>query len=150
MTLFKLTAPDENGLQPTKWAKESSPGQSRGLDPCDALGQQISNDSPHVGVGSPPTPTRGENLGKYGLSTQGMAGGGARRHLAPRLLPFVRSARGYFPLALPAIFMKVTQDLFRSPRPMKMLEGPAPSGPRLRQVTAVTRATLHQNRIFIG
>ncbi len=25
---FKFTTADENGLQPTKWAKESSPGQS--------------------------------------------------------------------------------------------------------------------------
>jgi hypothetical protein len=59
---FKFTSADENGLQPTKWAKESSPGHSRGLDPCDALGQRTGNESPRVGVGSPPTPTRGENL----------------------------------------------------------------------------------------
>ncbi len=109
MTLFKLTTADENGLQPTKWAKESSPGQSRGLDPCDALGQRIGNDSPRVGVGSPPTPTRGENFGKYGLSTQGMADGGAHRHLACRLLSFVRYALGYVPMAFQAIFIRVSQ-----------------------------------------
>ncbi len=91
---------DENGLQPTKWAKENSPGQSRGLDSCDALGQRIGNDSPRVGVGSPPTPTRGETLGKYGLSTQGVAAGSRLR-----LLLFVRYALGYFPMAFQAIFM---------------------------------------------
>ncbi len=106
MAFSQITTVDENGLQPTKWAKESSPGQSRGLDPCDALGQRITNDSPRVGVGGLPTPTRGENFGKYGLSTQGMAGGGARRHLACRLLLFARYALGYFPMALQAIFMK--------------------------------------------
>ena len=68
--------------KPTKWAKESSPGQSRGPGTCDALGQRIGNDSLRVGVGGPPTPTRGENLYKHGSSTQGMAGGGAHGHLA--------------------------------------------------------------------
>ena len=43
-----------------------------------------------------------------------------------------------------SIFMKMSHDLLRSPRSMKTLEGPAPSGPRSRR-----SATLHQKRIFM-
>ena len=32
--LFKLTTADENSIQPTEWAKECSPGPSRGLVPA--------------------------------------------------------------------------------------------------------------------
>ena len=98
---FKFTTADEEVLQPTKWAKESSPGPSRGLDPCDALGQPINNRSLRVGGGRPPTPTRGGNLDNYGSSTQGVTFGRGLRFLL-----FGHCALGSSPMSFPAILRK--------------------------------------------
>jgi len=48
------------------------------------------------------------------------------------------------------ILIEVPMTFSSSPPLMKMLEGPALSGPRVRRVTAVTRATLHQEPHFHG
>ena len=98
---FRINTLEKKGIKPTKQAKESSPGPSRGLNPCNALGSSISNISSRVGVGCSHTPTRDEALDKYRSSTQGDAAGSRLR-----LLLFGRFALGYSPMAFQAIFIE--------------------------------------------
>ena len=77
--LYQVTTIDENVLQPTKWAKESSPGQSERFLASDALGHCIPPSlTPRSGAGGLPAPDRGVEL-YFGIPSQGYRGERGRR-----------------------------------------------------------------------
>ena len=107
--LFQVTTADENDIQPTKWAKESSPGQSDLFLASDALGHRISPTlPPQSGTGSPPAPDRGGGLFVRIVFP------GRRGWQSPTGSCFSPAALGYSPMAFQAIFIQASHAPSRS------------------------------------